>query len=100
MPPNYPAKLRFGFPSSSKSPTRFTVSFKIDAPAKIKIPTSGDTNGIASNAEIMPAIFPRYLRILRAFIAPRHRCQLVAVTSLHLGSDDHPLDGRQPLERA
>jgi hypothetical protein len=52
-------KLWFGFPSSSRSPIRFTLSLRSEAAAKTITPIWGSTNGMTFRAETNPASLPR-----------------------------------------
>ena len=62
-----PLKLALGWPSSSRSPMRFTVSLRIDAAANTITPSVGSTKGMTLRAVTMPAILPTRLRCLRNF---------------------------------
>jgi hypothetical protein len=68
-------KLRFGLPSSSRSPMRFTESLRIEAAAKTITPTAGSTKGMTLRADTKPAIFPARLRYLSEFMTTGGICQ-------------------------
>ena len=70
-----PLKLWFGWPSSSRSPIRFTASLRIEAAANTITPTVGSTNGMTLSADTRPATLPTKLRYLSAFMVTGERCQ-------------------------
>jgi hypothetical protein len=49
-------KLWFGLPSSTMSPTRLVVSLRIEAAAKMMMPSLGSTNGMEQKHRKLPQL--------------------------------------------